>query len=192
MNTLIIDSTSDRLYILLLKKDGIICANSETERTLHSGIINLKIAEILETHPISRIHAIAVNVGPGSFTGIRVGISTAYGLCAPNKMKLIEVNTHEILSFCARGIVNTFIPANGGQMYFAKMKRGEFLTHPSLISAEEYSGLSMGRSETLSEKRDYTKELCCAVRKKINKKIFSEKFSPLYIQKSQAEKNLTE
>lgn len=46
---------------------------------------------------ISDVDAIAVDIGPGSFTGIRVGISTAMGLAQPFEIPLIGVCSLEVL-----------------------------------------------------------------------------------------------
>ena len=42
---------------------------------------------------ISDIHAIAVAVGPGSFTGLRIGISAVKGIAAPKNIKCIPIST---------------------------------------------------------------------------------------------------
>lgn len=46
----------------------------------------------------SQLEAIALNIGPGSFTGIRVGIAAALGFKLASKIKLIGLNAFEILT----------------------------------------------------------------------------------------------
>ncbi len=52
--------------------------------------------------PISSLNAIAVSAGPGSYTGLRIGVSTAKGLCFGLGIPLIAVNTLDIIAHRAR------------------------------------------------------------------------------------------
>lgn len=45
------------------------------------------------------LDVIAVSAGPGSYTGLRIGVSTAKGLCYANSIPLIAVNTLDLLAF---------------------------------------------------------------------------------------------
>jgi tRNA threonylcarbamoyladenosine biosynthesis protein TsaB len=45
-----------------------------------------------------QLSAVAVSMGPGSYTGLRIGISSAKGLCYANDLPLIAVNSLEVLA----------------------------------------------------------------------------------------------
>lgn len=47
---------------------------------------------------ISDIDAVAVGKGPGSYTGLRIGVSAAKGLCFANNLPLLSINSLEILA----------------------------------------------------------------------------------------------
>ncbi len=47
---------------------------------------------------ITDLEAIAVTIGPGSYTGLRVGLSAAKGLCFALNIKLITINTLEVMA----------------------------------------------------------------------------------------------
>lgn len=87
-----------------LASDGVILASrSINSGYSHSEKINLFIeAVILEaTVKLNQLDAIAVSAGPGSYTGLRIGVSTAKGLCYALDKPLISVNT---LDAMAQGI----------------------------------------------------------------------------------------
>jgi tRNA threonylcarbamoyladenosine biosynthesis protein TsaB len=75
--------------------------------------------------------AIAVSAGPGSFTGLRIGLSTAKGLAYAYGAQLVLVPTLRALARAAgprRGLVCTLLDARKGEIYAAAFRwRGEEL-----------------------------------------------------------------
>jgi len=47
---------------------------------------------------VEELDALAVSIGPGSFTGLRIGFSVAKGLCYPHNIKLIGISSLKILA----------------------------------------------------------------------------------------------
>ena len=72
-------------------------------RNVHAEIITLFIEEIVSSAGIAlqNIDAVAVSSGPGSYTGLRIGVSTAKGLCFALDKPLIAVETLEAMAFGA-------------------------------------------------------------------------------------------
>ena len=84
-----------------LAKDGIVLAHKQVnQRNIHAGLITLFIQEILSVTGVDYkdIDAVAVSSGPGSYTGLRIGISTAKGLCFALDKPLIAVETLESMA----------------------------------------------------------------------------------------------
>jgi tRNA threonylcarbamoyladenosine biosynthesis protein TsaB len=101
LKILTIDSTLNKLYLSLGDEDFFeskIIVSDETK--YHSAYIASGIAQLLKNHNITpaNLDAVAVNVGPGSFTGIRVGMTVARVLAQAHNLKAIDVSSLEILS----------------------------------------------------------------------------------------------
>ena len=71
---------------------------------------------------IKDIEAVAVGKGPGSYTGLRIGVSAAKGLCFANDIPLISINSLEILAQSItidRGLIIPMIDARRMEVYAA-------------------------------------------------------------------------
>ncbi len=71
---------------------------------------------------LDNIDLICLANGPGSFTGTRIGLATAKGLCYANQIPLLPVNTLELLSYNFYGCkypILPFIDAKMGEVYAA-------------------------------------------------------------------------
>lgn len=71
---------------------------------VHGEMITLFIEDVLKQVevPISELSAISVASGPGSYTGLRIGVSTAKGLCYALNIPLIAINSLKSLEQVAR------------------------------------------------------------------------------------------
>lgn len=88
--------TSTTVCSVALHQDGALlgCYELFTGRTSSSMLTTL-IADVIEHtgHKLNQIDAVAVAKGPGSYTGLRIGISTAKGLCFALDKPLLAINT---------------------------------------------------------------------------------------------------
>lgn len=90
--------------VALAKEGKVIAVKQIDQRNIHAEVITVFIDELLTetgTH-YKDINAIAVSCGPGSYTGLRIGISTAKGLCYALEKPLIAIETLESM---AQGII---------------------------------------------------------------------------------------
>ena len=73
----------------------IACKESISDGFIHSEALTLYIEEVLAEGKVtlSDLCAISISSGPGSYTGLRIGLSTAKGLCFALKIPLISVDT---------------------------------------------------------------------------------------------------
>ncbi|MCC5613205.1 tRNA (adenosine(37)-N6)-threonylcarbamoyltransferase complex dimerization subunit type 1 TsaB [Nostoc sp. CHAB 5834] len=88
--------TSTTVCSAALHQDGVLlgCYELFTERT-SSAMLTTLINEVVQHtgHELNQVDAIAVGKGPGSYTGLRIGVSTAKGLCFALDKPLLSVNT---------------------------------------------------------------------------------------------------
>jgi len=76
------------------------CIENNEADFRHSDHLHLFIEQLLNKAQIEakQLSAVAVSMGPGSYTGLRIGISSAKGLCYANDLPLIAVNSLEVLA----------------------------------------------------------------------------------------------
>jgi tRNA threonylcarbamoyladenosine biosynthesis protein TsaB len=96
---------------------------------------------------------IAVTIGPGSFTGLRVGIAFAKGLALALGKPAVGIGTLEALAAEGAGLVFPAIDARRGQLYLQAFEDGRALMAPDALTAEvaaaRLAELSQGRPFTL-------------------------------------------
>src|SRR6478672_12569660 len=98
-----IDTALDNAYISLAEnKKGLRYGINETTKD-HAAWMQTAIDKLIRESGfrMADLNAIGVSIGPGSYTGLRIGLSTAKGLCFALKIPLITVNTLEIMAFSA-------------------------------------------------------------------------------------------
>ncbi|MCO5946876.1 MULTISPECIES: tRNA (adenosine(37)-N6)-threonylcarbamoyltransferase complex dimerization subunit type 1 TsaB [Mucilaginibacter] len=104
-----------------LAKDGNVLGFKQVNgRNLHAEVITRFVEEIITGAGFSynNLDAIAVSCGPGSYTGLRIGISTAKGLCFALDKPLIAVET---LSAMAEGVAGLDVYSNQTDLLLCPM-----------------------------------------------------------------------
>ena len=97
---LLIETSTSLCSAALAEDDRIICSRRSSEPRAHASLTAVFIKEMLEELGLTAkdLDAVAVSSGPGSYTGLRVGSSTAKGLCFGSGAPLIAVSTLDILA----------------------------------------------------------------------------------------------
>lgn len=119
--------TATRVCSVALHQDGelIVSQHLHIDKS-HSGLLTVLMQNSLQYAGIgmSAINAVAVSAGPGSYTGLRIGASTAKGICYALDTPLIAINTLEAMAFDAarfaprQALLCPMIDARRMEVYF--------------------------------------------------------------------------
>jgi tRNA threonylcarbamoyladenosine biosynthesis protein TsaB len=98
-----IDTATEIAGVSLSKEGKVLQERKNVQQKDHAYWIHIAIEEIVKEHKINvrDISAIAVVAGPGSYTGIRVGMATAKGLAYSLGIPLIILNSLELMAYGA-------------------------------------------------------------------------------------------
>ena len=157
-----------------LAKSGqtIVCKEIAELGYSHAEKLHLFIEEVLNESNLafSDLSAIAVSKGPGSYTGLRIGVSAAKGLCFGLDVPLISIDTLAILSSqlqIENGLIIPMIDARRMEVYSAifnsnqgkiRKVKAEILTEESFDSFEDeihFVGDSNEKAKTVLSKSNF-------------------------------------
>ncbi len=125
MNILGIDTTAEVLNLAIINKGRfIVDYRINTAEKTHSALILPLFKNMLSFTGIElkTVEGVAVSIGPGSFTGLRIGLSTAKGIAFSLSIPIIGINTLESYAFRfidLPGILCPIIKARRGEYYYA-------------------------------------------------------------------------
>ncbi|MBI1804015.1 MAG: tRNA (adenosine(37)-N6)-threonylcarbamoyltransferase complex dimerization subunit type 1 TsaB [Ignavibacteriae bacterium] len=135
-----------------LAEDGRIVAENwfEAQHT-HSEKLVILIDRTLQSchRTVSQLDAIAVSIGPGSFSGLRIGLSVAKGLAIACNLPIVAVPTLRALAL--RAITERFVGQQGYILPMIEARRGEVYTALYEMRAESLNEIVAPRAVSASE-----------------------------------------
>lgn len=186
MKVLFVDTTTTDLVVAVIDEQDVVAVTQQDCQRRHSELLCGKVAEALSLAGVDfrDLDGYACAIGPGSFTGIRIGVSTVKGYNTAFPKPLVAVNCLEAIS-CSQqcGAKGCAVVDAGNGFYFADYSSG---IAPCLIGYGDERASNAGRG-TACEYLDGAVQL---VRNRFANGSFSSQLTPLYIRKSQAEENL--
>ena len=96
-----IETSTTVCSVALTDGKKVIATRKLLEDKSHASHLTILIREVLEEsgRAMSDIEAIAISEGPGSYTGLRIGVSTAKGLCYALGVPLIGISTLKAMAY---------------------------------------------------------------------------------------------
>jgi len=125
-----IDTAGSLLSVAVVKDKDVLGEVSFHSGRNHAQRLTPMIDLILQETGVrkSELDGIAVNVGPGSFTGLRVGISTAKALAMALAIPLVGIDSFSLLKEGFKDIPGSFVcllPARKNEAYWTVYRNGE-------------------------------------------------------------------
>lgn len=142
MKILAIDSTANTSTVALLENESLIALYTVNTENTHSETLLPMVKNLLTSASVSvnEIDAFAVSNGPGSFTGVRIGVATIKGLAFGMDKKCVAVSTTEALANNLEGFDGIICPlmnARRGQVYTCIYKNGKALIEESCMMLDD-------------------------------------------------------
>jgi len=140
-----IETSTKICGVALLKDDTWVADYHLNQKNVHASQITKLIEAVLNHGRIeaSELSAIAVSIGPGSFTGLRIGLSVAKGLALGSDTPIVAVPTFDALAYQApveSGIVCPVLKSRSFEYFFAIYERHHFINtcvqEPQLVLTE--------------------------------------------------------
>jgi tRNA threonylcarbamoyladenosine biosynthesis protein TsaB len=157
MERIILIETSTALCSVALAEDGVVTAYRESSAPkAHASLTAVFIQELLSERELTLADcdAVCVSMGPGSYTGLRVGVSTAKGLCFGSGKPLLAVGTLDTLVAQATDVIPSegeespgyrfiipMVDARRMEVYTAVFENGRQITEtaPAIIDENSFA-----------------------------------------------------
>jgi tRNA threonylcarbamoyladenosine biosynthesis protein TsaB len=99
-----IDTAFENATVSLALEGEILSQKKNDQVNNHASWLHKAVEDLFTNcnHNLNNLNAIAVVAGPGSYTGLRVGMAAAKGLCYTKGIPLIAVNTLELMAFAMK------------------------------------------------------------------------------------------
>lgn len=120
-----IDTSADRASLCLSEEEEVLDLVFNEARNDHATWLHPAIDRMIKKHgrPLSALEAVSVSIGPGSYTGLRIGLSAAKGICYALNIPLLTISTLKMIAAAsvkeASGLVCPLIDARRMEVYAA-------------------------------------------------------------------------
>ena len=138
-----IDTSTFFGSIALTESDKVIAEQNINLKTTHSERLLPGINRLLQETGLTlkQVNAIASTVGPGSFTGLRIGLSTAKAMAVAADKPLVGISTLDVLAagaFACQRLICTVLDARRGELYTALYRHDQ---HGDIMRESDYLNL---------------------------------------------------
>lgn len=134
-----IDTATDVCAAAVLDGDRVLAEAALHVPRSHGRRLAPLVGELLAHagRPASDLEVVAVSAGPGSYTGLRIGMSLAKGLTLSTDAAFVAVPTLEALAFGLEGAVAVVLPSRRGEVYAAVYRAGLEVVAPAALEVAD-------------------------------------------------------
>jgi tRNA threonylcarbamoyladenosine biosynthesis protein TsaB len=135
MVVLALDTTTRRGSVAIARDSAIVEARAGDPTVAHAQRLPGDLIRVLDDHAlrVADVDLFAIAAGPGSFTGLRIGIATMQGLALATGKDVVGVSTFDALYRACRviGEVGVWLDAQRGEVFSAVYRDGMMIEGPS-------------------------------------------------------------
>ena len=197
MSYLALDTSGKRLTVLINHDNKDYLYTDPDCGVAHSVQVMVKISELAKEAnlDLSQVDFFACVTGAGSFTGIRIGVSTIKALCFAYKKPALAITSFDTIAYNKQeGKVLAVINAGHGGFYACGYADGQEVLPPQYLLTEQVLGYCDYEYLAFEEIGDFNVQVVSvpdglkkAVEKKKDNLIDANELTPVYCRKSQAE-----
>lgn len=212
------DSSAVTASVALTDGDEIIKSEFVNSGLTHSETLLPMIARVMDGHKYSELDGIAITAGPGSFTGVRIGVATVKGLAFNDDIPCYSVSTLEAIAYNfvdENAVVCAVMDARRMQFYNALFRvqngkverlcddraisiedlRNELKQYDKVIIAGDgaklcFRNIELENCTLADDDRIYQNAVGVAKAAKNKNAISPKVLMPVYLRQSQAEREL--
>lgn len=212
------DSSAVTASVALTDGDEIIKSEFVNSGLTHSETLLPMIARVMDGHKYSELDGIAITAGPGSFTGVRIGVATVKGLAFNDDIPCYSVSTLEAIAYNfvdENAVVCAVMDARRMQFYNALFRvqngkverlcddraisiedlRNELKQYDKVIIAGDganlcFRNIELENCSLADDDRIYQNAVGVAKAAKNKNAISPKALMPVYLRQSQAEREL--
>lgn len=139
MIILALDTALETCSAAVLDEERVLAARSEEMARGHQERLAPLVAEVMAEAGVAfdQLDRIGVTVGPGSFTGLRVGLAFAKGLGVALGKPVVGVGTLAAMGAGTTGFAAAAVDARRGQIYLQAFRDGAPVSAPAALAAED-------------------------------------------------------
>lgn len=211
-----VDSSAVTASVALTDNEKIIRNEFVNSGLTHSETLLPMVKRVVGDVPFSDIDAIAITAGPGSFTGVRIGVAMVKGLAFSNNIPCYSISTLEAIAYnFENGIICAVMDARRMQFYNALFKvsngvverltpdraisidvlREELKKYEEVIIAGDgarlcFESIELDNCRLADEDKLYQNAVSVARAVKNKDLVSPDRLVPVYLRQSQAEREL--
>lgn len=145
-----IDTALDVASVCLAKNEEVIAIFFNENQKDHAAWLHHAVADLMQKkgYKINELGAIAISIGPGSYTGLRVGLAAAKGFCYSLHIPLLTVNTLKQIAFAAKdtatGLICPLIDARRMEVFtavYTNSMEEKIPAHSMIINENSFADL---------------------------------------------------
>ena len=146
--SLVIDTATDRTIVGLLNGEEILFQSFAQGATDHGRAVSDLVSQALNGNPAPE--QVVVGMGPGPFTGLRVGVSFAQTFALAREIPVIGICSLDAIAI-DQSSYTVAIDARRKEIYWARYENGKRVEGPSVSKPDEVSDFIIGQYPSVVE-----------------------------------------